>query len=69
MPNANLTMSGSGEIKGSFIGHAITMSGTIEVHYDEALATVGRGAGILVTKWKQLNSADERVAYASQLAF
>jgi hypothetical protein len=69
MPNANLTLSGSGTINGSFIAHTITMSGSAEIHYDEALATVGQGTGILVTKWKQLNTAVERAAYATQLSF
>lgn len=69
MPNANFSITGSGEIMGAFIAYSLNVSGSPLFHYDESLASAGAGLGVNVTKWKQLNSAAERATYAAQLAF
>jgi hypothetical protein len=69
MPNADFTMAGNGDVAGSFIAHSVAFNGTLRVHYDESLASVGTGNGFAVSKWKQLNSAAERSTYAAQLNF
>lgn len=69
MPNADFVMSGSGHVNGSFIAYSVIFSGTLSVHYDESLASVGASSGFAVTKWKQLNSAAERSTYATEINF
>ena len=69
MPNADFTMSGNGHVNGSFIAYSVIFNGTLSVHFDESLASVGASSGFAVSKWKQLNSAAERSTYAAELNF
>ena len=43
-PNADVSVSGGGNIYGSIIGHTITMSGGADIHFDRALLGAGSGA-------------------------
>ncbi len=71
-PNATLTLQGggsSGKVLGSVVADSISMNGGTDFHYDEALASLNSGAGVGVSKWKELQSAAERNTYATQLNF
>jgi hypothetical protein len=53
-PEASLTISGSSDCVGAFVADNVTLSGGMNVHYDEAL---GGGLGLLkyaITTWREL---------------
>ena len=52
-PDADFTISGSGEISGSLIGKTLKNTGGANIHYDEALsrADVGAPGAFRVGSW------------------
>jgi len=71
-PQAVVEMKGggsSGKVLGSIVAKSISMNGGTDFHYDEALGTVSSGNPFGIVKWRELQSAAERAAYATQLAF
>lgn len=51
-PNANLKVSGDGDIYGSLVGKTAAVTGNGDIHYDEALQDLG-GGGYTVASWKE----------------
>lgn len=66
--NATINFDSGTNIMGAFCCKDMTLLGGVNFHYDESLGMVG-GGGYKVTKWKELQSATERAAYASALNF
>ena len=52
-PSAAVAMSGNGSIYGSVVARYIAMSGNGNIHYDEALATVGSGTDLKLLSWRE----------------
>ena len=53
-PNADFLMAGGGQICGSVTAHSITMKGSSQFHYDEALSKPAPHRGFVVTSWTEL---------------
>ncbi len=71
-PEAILEVKGggsSGSVAGSVIGKFVTFTGGADFHYDEALAKLSVGNPFGIGKWRELQSASDRQAYVSALAF
>ena len=51
-PNANLKVSGDGDIYGSLVGKTAAVTGNGDIHYDEALQDLG-GGEYTVSGWKE----------------
>jgi len=66
--NAAINFDSGTKIMGAFSCNTMTLIGGVQFHYDESLGQIG-GGGYKVTKWKELQSAAERAAYASALGF
>ena len=66
--NGNITFDSGTNLMGGFCCNNMTLLGGVNFHYDESLGLVG-GGGYKVTKWKELQSASERAAYAAALNF
>lgn len=66
--NATINFDSGTNIMGAFCCRDMTLLGGVNFHYDESLSMVG-GGGYKVTKWKELQSATERAAYAAVLNF
>jgi hypothetical protein len=64
-PEATLTLNGGGNgnntvnISGAVITKSITDNGNYNIHYDEALATVGPNRGYVATSWQELISPNQ----------
>jgi Tfp pilus assembly protein PilX len=52
-PNATTTLNGGARIDGSLVANTINAVGTIDFHYDEALATLGNPTGYTIAAWKE----------------
>ncbi len=71
-PNATVGLNGggtSGLMAGAVVGKTITMNGGTEFHYDDALSRLTTGNPYGIQKWRELQSAVERAAYATQLGY
>ena len=67
-PNAQLTISGTNETSGAVVANAITMSGTTDFHYDEALADFFGGSDDLqLDRWREMVSATDKTNLQSIL--
>ncbi len=53
-PGADLTLSGNGSITGSAVTKTVTVNGHYNIHYDEALLTMGPSGGYVATFWQEL---------------
>jgi len=62
-PNGNVTLNGNGDMMGSVVALAITVSGNATFHYDESLANYGSGNPFGVSKWRELTTAEDQSAY------
>ncbi len=51
-PNANLAVTGDGDIYGALVGKTVNVSGNGDIHYDEALQDLG-GGGYTIASWKE----------------
>ena len=63
-PNANLEMKGggnSGVFMGAAVAYKITMTGTSNFHYDEALGNFAVDSKYKVERWRELIGSDEKV--------
>jgi hypothetical protein len=68
-PYANIGMSGGGTTYGAMVGNTFTLNGGGSFHQDESLADL-KSSGIWgLAKWRELSTAADRAAYATQLAF
>jgi hypothetical protein len=56
-------------IFGSVIADRIQMDSNAAFHYDEMLGSFGTGAGVAVSRWKELQSSDDRLPYVALLSF
>lgn len=63
-PNASVKINGNGDVMGSIVANDITLVGNAAFHYDEALATYGNNTPFGITKWRELDTAEGRSAYA-----
>ena len=52
-PNATATLNGGARVDGSLVASTINAVGTIDFHYDEALATVGPITSFSIATWKE----------------
>ncbi len=71
-PTATITMNGggsSGNIMGSIVGRTISMTGGSAFHYDESLSNFSAGNPFGIIRWRELQTADDRASYSSQLNF
>lgn len=72
-PNADFSITGSGEVWGSVIARNIALNGNAAFRYDEALLdyanTTGTGNPWGIAKWRELTLVAERAAYTSQFSF
>ncbi|MDI1250782.1 MAG: hypothetical protein PSV13_18105 [Lacunisphaera sp.] len=72
-PNANFSITGSGELWGSVIARTIALNGNAAFRYDEALPrfinTTGTGNPWGVAKWREMTQAAERAIYAANFSF
>jgi hypothetical protein len=72
-PNADFSITGSGEVWGSVIARDIALNGNAAFRYDEALLdyanTTGTGNPWGIAKWRELTLVAERAAYTSQFSF
>lgn len=66
--NATINFDSGTNIMGAFCCNSMTLLGGVNFHYDESLGSLA-GGGYRITKWKELQSAAERDAYASALSF
>jgi hypothetical protein len=54
-PNANFSIAGGAQVSGAIIVNNVTLRGSAEFHYDEALASTNRAVrAYIVTSWKEL---------------
>ena len=53
-PSAHLKMTGSGHFFGASVSKTVTMTGNYQLHYDEALSTLGPIRGYVATSWREL---------------
>lgn len=53
-PDADLTISGNGNLYGALVAKSITLNGNANVHYDESLKNIHGSAGYLVQSWQEL---------------
>ncbi len=53
-PNADFTMNGSSDLRGSITGKTIKMNGHASFHYDEALGSKSGYLGFKVTSWREM---------------
>lgn len=68
-PNTAFNLDSGGDFRGSVVMQTCQLRGGVNFHYDEALATLGSGAGVAVARWKELQGASERAAYTAKFAF
>ena len=68
-PNGSIKINGNGDVMGSVVGNDITVVGNAAFHYDESLANFGGNTPYGPSGWRELISAADRSAYASQLSF
>ncbi len=68
-PTATFTIDSNCNLYGAIIANTIQMDSNAGFHYDESLANTGTGSGFRVSQWKELQSADERGLYTTQLNF
>jgi hypothetical protein len=72
-PNADFSITGSGELWGSVIARNISLNGNAAFRYDEALPyfvnTTGTGNPWGVAKWRELTQGTEREIYAVSFNF
>ena len=71
-PNANTSFNGggnNGQVLGAMVANSVTITGNSAFHYDESLANFGGSKVFAVTKWRELSSASDRAAYASNFNF
>jgi Tfp pilus assembly protein PilX len=69
-PNATVSLNGGGSnglMTGAVVAKTITMNGGTEFHYDDALSRLTAGNPYGISKWRELQSAADRAAYATQL--
>lgn len=63
-PTASVKINGNGDVMGSIVANDITLVGNAAFHYDEALASYGNNTPFGITKWRELDTAEGRAAYA-----
>jgi hypothetical protein len=71
-PNANISLNGggsSGQVLGAMVGNTVGVTGNSTFHYDESLANLDTSQLWGLSKWRELASASDRTAYASDLSF
>jgi len=65
-PNAAFNIDSNCNLYGAMIANTIQMDSNAGFHYDESLANSGTGSGFRVSKWRELQSLEERNLYASK---
>ena len=58
-PNAPVTINGNGALYGSVVGSTVNFTGNAQLHYDEALETLGGGnvlSSYKISAWKEVTS-------------
>jgi hypothetical protein len=72
-PNANFSITGSGELWGSVIARTIVLNGNAAFRYDEALpkliTTTGTGNPWGIAKWREMTLQTERETYVANFNF
>ena len=69
-PYGSISLDGSVETFGSFVGNDITLNGTsAQFHYDESLGNFGGTNPFRVTRWDELTTATDRSVYTSVVSF
>jgi hypothetical protein len=67
-PNGAVTINGNGDVMGSIVADAITLTGNAAFHYDESLSTYGTTMPYGIAKWRELTTAGDRQAYQAVFA-
>jgi hypothetical protein len=52
-PNADVTMIGTSDAYGAFVGKTFMIGGTMDLHYDEALRDVPNRGRFIVKSWEE----------------
>ncbi|MBI5382382.1 MAG: hypothetical protein HZA31_10825 [Opitutae bacterium] len=71
-PNATVQMHGggnNGNVYGSITANTIDMNGHYAFHYDEAVSKINAGNPYGLAKWRELDTLENRAAYADRLNF
>lgn len=68
-PNASYSIDSNCRLFGSVVANTIHMDSQAAFHYDEALGLFGSGNPFRVTAWRELKTAAERAAYATEFNF
>jgi hypothetical protein len=72
-PNAEVRGNGGGndqsDIIGSIVAKTVRSNGHLNFHFDEALGTTTTAKPWTLALWRELQTPDERAAYATQLSF
>jgi hypothetical protein len=68
-PNANIEVNGTGDTYGSVVGNRVDMVGSGNFHQDESLGNYRISGLWKLLKWRELYTAPDRAAYASQMSF
>jgi len=58
-PNAPVSITGNGALYGSVVGTTISFTGNAQLHYDEAMTTLGGGnvlSSYKISSWKEITS-------------
>jgi Tfp pilus assembly protein PilX len=66
-PNANVRITGNGDVMGSIVANNITVVGNAAFHYDESLANWGGSNPFGVVNWRELTTAADRAVYVTQI--
>lgn len=67
-PNADLTLTGNGDIMGAAVGRTITLTGNADFHYDESLANLDRDMPFGAEQWREITSGAERATHQGKFA-
>jgi hypothetical protein len=67
-PNSAVTIQGNPNVMGSIVANTITVGGSAQFHYDEALANLGGNNPWGVVKWRELKSDADRTTYSTAMS-
>jgi hypothetical protein len=68
-PNADVEIKGTSDTYGSLVGNSVYINGNGGFHQDESLKDSRKSSLWGLAKWRELSTATDRAAYATQLAF
>ncbi len=68
VPNGEVTVNGDGDVMGSIVADAITLTANAAFHYDEALGRYGASTPFGIERWRELDTPDARRPYEAHFA-